>query len=116
MLWVPKFVIDADAYTSSHSGSWRPAKRAKPSRMNRHLASRERPGVRLVVAIAPAFTMGFVRPSGLCSMLATELKVRPVGDRNRLTRFVTWWWRADRIWIRLGIDKHRGVTGDRKTP
>jgi imidazolonepropionase-like amidohydrolase len=35
MLWLPKFVIDADAYTSSHSGGGRPAKRAKPSRINR---------------------------------------------------------------------------------
>ena len=31
------------------------------------------PGTRLVVAIAPAFTIGLVRPSGLRSMAASEL-------------------------------------------
>ena len=32
------------------------------------------PGTRLVVAIAPALTIGLVRPSGMRSMPATELK------------------------------------------
>ena len=46
--------------------------------MNRHFASVVSPGVRLVVAIAPAFTMGFVRPSALRSTAAYELKGSPV--------------------------------------
>src|SRR5262245_46559367 len=46
--------------------------------MNRHLSSTVPPGTRLVVAIAPAFTIGLVRPSALRSMAAIELNGRPV--------------------------------------
>ena len=46
--------------------------------MNFHLAVVVSPGTRLVVAIAPAFTIEFVRPSGLLSIAASELKGSPV--------------------------------------
>ena len=46
--------------------------------MNFHLASMVAPGTRLVVAIAPAFTIGLVRPSAVRSMPATELNAKPV--------------------------------------
>jgi hypothetical protein len=46
--------------------------------MNRHLSSTVLPGTRLVVAIAPAFTIGLVRPSGLRSIAAIELNGSPV--------------------------------------
>ena len=46
--------------------------------MNFHLALRVAPGTRLVVAIAPEFTIGFVRPSGFRSMPSSELNARPV--------------------------------------
>ena len=36
------------------------------------------PGTRLVVAIAPEFTIGFVRPSAPRSMPSSELKASPV--------------------------------------
>ena len=36
------------------------------------------PGTRLVVAIAPALTIGLVRPSALRSMAASELNGSPV--------------------------------------
>ncbi len=36
------------------------------------------PGIRLVVAIAPEFTIGFVRPSPLRSTASSELNGRPV--------------------------------------
>ena len=37
----------------------------EPLQMNSHFASVDEPGTRLVVAIAPAFTIGFVRPDVL---------------------------------------------------
>jgi hypothetical protein len=46
--------------------------------MNCHFSSAVAPGTRLVVAMAPAFTIGLVRPSGLCSTAASELNGRPV--------------------------------------
>ena len=55
--------------------------------MNFHLASRLSPGTRLVVAIAPELTIGFVRPSGLRSMPASELNAIPVA-------FTPIFWRA----------------------
>ena len=55
--------------------------------MNFHFASAVAPGTRLVVAIAPAFTIGFVRPSGLRSTPASELNGRPVA-------FAPSFWRA----------------------
>jgi len=71
-------VSDAEAETSSLSGSLRPANHDNPSWMNLHLSSRLAPGTRLVVAIAPEFTIGFVRPSGLRSIPSSELNARPV--------------------------------------
>lgn len=56
----------------------RPAKRDRPSRTNVHFAARVRPGTRLVVAIAPEFTIGFVRPSAFRSIPSRELNASPV--------------------------------------
>ena len=84
MLWLRKLVSEADAYTSSFSGSFRPANRDKPSWMNCHLASAVAPGTRLVVAIAPAFTIGFVRPSGLRSIAGEGIERQPGAVRPEL--------------------------------
>jgi hypothetical protein len=46
--------------------------------MNRHFSAKFSPGAKLVVAIAPEFTMGLVRPSSPRSTPSTELKARPV--------------------------------------
>ena len=48
------------------------------------LVHRGAPGTRLVVAIAPAFTIGFVRPSGLRSIPASELNGISGGVRTEL--------------------------------
>ena len=37
------------------------------------------PGTRLVVAIAPEFTIGLVRPSPLCSMAVKRIERQPCG-------------------------------------
>ena len=62
--------------------------------MNFHLASTVAPGTRLVVAIAPALTIGFVRPLGLRSMPATELNAYPVAFAPSFSRAcaapITW--------------------------
>ena len=68
----------SERYTSSSRSSRLPAKREKPSRMKRHLASAVSPGARLVVAMAPAFTIGLVSPSAVRSTAITELKGSPV--------------------------------------
>ena len=78
MLWLRALVSDADAYISSSSDSGRPAKREMPSRTNSHFASAVAPGTRLVAAIAPGLTIGFVRPSPLRSIAVSELNARPV--------------------------------------
>ena len=78
MLWLRLLVSDADRYVSSSRESSRPAKRERPSRTYSHLASAFEPGTRLAAAIAPEFTIGFVRPSGLRSIAASELNARPV--------------------------------------
>src|SRR5215472_1722557 len=44
------------------------------------------PGTKLVVAMAPAFTMGLVRPSSFRSMAARELKGSPVLFTPSLSR------------------------------
>ena len=54
--------------------------------MKRHLAWNEVPGTRLVVAMAPAFTMGFVLPSALRSMAASELNGSPVAFTPSFSR------------------------------
>ena len=54
--------------------------------MNCHFSSRFAPGTRLVVAIAPEFTIGLVRPSSPRSMPSTELKARPVAFTPTLSR------------------------------
>src|SRR5215467_8341348 len=56
--------------------------------MNLHRASWLFPGTRLVVAMAPELTMGFVRPLSPASTAATELKARPVVDPELLARLV----------------------------
>ncbi len=43
-----------------------------------HFSPAVAPGTRLVVAMAPGFTIGFVRPSALRSTAASELNGRPV--------------------------------------
>jgi hypothetical protein len=58
---------------SSFRESSRPAKPERPSWMNRHLASAVPPGIRLVVAIAPGLTIGFVRPSAPRSIASSAL-------------------------------------------
>ena len=52
--------------------------------MNRHLASAVAPGTRLVVAIAPAFTIGFVRPSALRSIGRERVERQPGGVHAEL--------------------------------
>ena len=68
-----KLVSEADRYTSSFTDSVRPAKRDRPSWMNFQRSSMVLPGARLVVAIAPALTIGLERPSGERSMPIAEL-------------------------------------------
>ena len=65
----------------------RPANRDNPSWIRCHRSSAVPPGMRLVVAIAPGFTIGFVRPPGPRSTAATELNGRPVAfDADPLAR------------------------------
>ena len=52
----------------------RPAKRESPAWMNVHSRRATRPATRLVVAIAPGLTIGFVRPSALRSTAATRVE------------------------------------------
>ena len=59
-----------------------------------HFASAVSPGTRLVVAIAPALTIGLVRPSPLRSTAASELKGRPVA---LAPSFAARRFRADRL-------------------
>src|SRR6516225_11487158 len=54
--------------------------------MNLHLASTVAPAARLVVAIAPAFTIGLVRPSTLSSIAVSELNGSPVLFTPSLSR------------------------------
>lgn len=49
-----------------------------PSRRNSQRSPWLAPGARLAVAIAPALTIGLVRPSGPRSTAASELKASPV--------------------------------------
>jgi hypothetical protein len=56
----------------------RPANRDRPSWMKRHFASAVAPGARLVVAMAPALTIGFIVRSALSSTAITELNGSPV--------------------------------------
>ena len=58
--------------------SSRPANADRPRTRNCHLASAVPPGSRLVAAIAPGFTMGFVTPSLPRSTAASELNGSPV--------------------------------------
>ena len=46
--------------------------------MNSHFAALLSPGTRLTAAMAPAFTIGFDRPSGLRSTAAMESNASPV--------------------------------------
>ena len=54
--------------------------------MNRHLSSSVEPGARLVVAIAPELTIGFVWPFSLRSTAVRELNGRPVALTPRRFR------------------------------
>ncbi len=54
--------------------------------MNFQRDSTSSPGTRLVVAMAPELTIGLVRPSGLRSTAATELKAMPVALAPILSR------------------------------
>ncbi len=56
----------------------RPANRDSPASRDSQRASRSGPGHSAVVAIAPALTIGFVRPAGSRSTAYAELNARPV--------------------------------------
>src|SRR5271167_2991297 len=62
--------------------------------MNAHFSSGVEPGTRLVAAIAPGFTIGFVRPSSLRSTAARALNGRPVALTPSLWRATS----APRTW------------------
>ena len=55
-----------------------PAKADSLSLRNSHFAALLAPGTRLTAAMAPAFTIGFDRPSALRSTAATESNGNPV--------------------------------------
>ena len=58
--------------------------------MKAHCSSAVAPGTRLVVAMAPALTMGFMVRSSLSSMAITELKARPVALTPSFSRAASW--------------------------
>jgi hypothetical protein len=58
--------------------SWRPANLDSRPRIDSHFSSDVAPGARLVVAIAPAFTSGFIVRAALSSTAISELKGKPV--------------------------------------
>ena len=71
-------VATSDSYTSSSIVNRRPANRDIAATMLSNFSSAVVPGTRLVVAMAPALTNGFIVRSALSSMAITELKGRPV--------------------------------------
>ena len=58
--------------------------------MASHFSSARAPGTRLVAAIAPEFTIGFVRPSGLRSTASSELNGSPVLLTPSFARTSSW--------------------------
>ena len=78
MLRLRALLAETDVKMSSSRDNIRPAKRDSPSWMKRHFAATLSPGARPVVAIAPALTIGFVRPSASRSIPVSELKAWPV--------------------------------------
>ena len=88
MPWLRMFELASDAYTSSLMLSVRPAKRESPSRIRSNFCSAVVPGTRLVVAIAPALTSGFIVRSSFSSTAISELNGKPV-------LFTPRWCRAD---------------------
>ena len=58
--------------------SSRPANIESRSRIDSHFSSSVAPGARLVAAIAPAFTSGFIVRSSLSSTAIRELNGNPV--------------------------------------
>ncbi len=88
MPWLRMLVAASETYTSSLMVSSRPAKRDSPSRMCANFASAVDPGTRLVVAIAPALTNGFIVRSSFSSTAINELNGNPV-------EFTPSWCRAD---------------------
>ena len=73
-----RLVASSEAYTSSSSSRRWPANRDRPSCTCCHFSSSVSPGTRLVVAMAPAFTIGFMVRLALSSTAITESKGRPV--------------------------------------
>ena len=68
----------SDSYTSSSTAASGPANAESPSAIRPNCSWAVGPGTRLVVASAPAFTMGFMVRSALSSIPITESKGRPV--------------------------------------
>ena len=66
--------------------SSRPANADSPARTASHFSSAVSPGIRLVVAIAPALTSGFMVRSALSSTAISELNGKPVQFTPRLCR------------------------------
>src|SRR5271166_531182 len=87
-------VAVSDSYTSSSITNRRPANRDSAARMLANFSSAVEPGTRLVVAMAPALTSGFIVRSALSSMAITELKGRPVLLTPSLRRASSW----PRVW------------------
>ena len=88
MPWLRMLEAASEAYTSSLMLSSRPAKRDSPCRTRSNFCSAVSPGTRLVVAIAPAFTSGFIVRSSFSSTAISELNGNPV-------EFTPSWCRAD---------------------
>jgi hypothetical protein len=82
-------VATSDSYTSSSITNRRPANRDIAATMLSNFSSAAVPGTRLVVAMAPALTKGFIVRSALSSIAITELNGRPLrrdGDSARSRR------------------------------
>lgn len=78
MPWLRPLVAASEAWTASSITRSRPAKRERPSRMKCQRSSSCASGARLAVAMAPAFTIGFMVRSAFSSIAMTELKAGPV--------------------------------------
>ncbi len=80
MAWLRSLVAASERYTSSSTVSLRPAKASWMARMRAHFSSAVLPSTRLVVAMAPGFTKGFISFPRICSMATMELNTWPVAS------------------------------------
>ncbi len=80
MAWLRWLVAASDRYTSSSTESFRPAKASWMDRIRAHFSSPVFPSTRLVVAMAPGFTKGFISFPRICSMATMELNTCPVAS------------------------------------